>query len=129
MRAPIAKIRISAGNPGWYDPLTNIHLTLIRPEAFVFEGQNVTNIKNAVAFKLVSVIEGDLDQAIKEVPVSNVVREVAPTEEKQTEVIESVKEEVTEVKEEKVEEVAEEKKKTTKKTTKKKTTKKSEVTE
>ena len=33
MRAPIAKIRINAGNPGWYDPLTNIHLTITRPEA------------------------------------------------------------------------------------------------
>ena len=61
MRAPIAKIRISAGNPGWYDPLTNIHLTITRPEAFVYEGQNVTNIKNAVAYKLVSVIEGELE--------------------------------------------------------------------
>ena len=68
MRAPIAKIRISAGNPGWYDPLTNIHLTITRPDAFVYEGQNVTNIKTAVSFKLVHVIEGELEP-IKESPI------------------------------------------------------------
>ena len=120
MRAPIAKIRISAGNPGWYDPLTNIHLTITRPEAFVYEGQNVTNIKNAVAFKLVSVIEGELEaQLIEAETISNVKEEV-----KVEEVVEEVREVVTEepVVEEVVEEVKEEKpaKKTTRKTAKKK---------
>ena len=138
MRAPIAKIRISAGNPGWYDPLTNIHLTITRPDAFVYEGQNVTNIKTAVSFKLVHVIEGELEP-IKESPiittdkveeeVGEVITEVEETEDKeesQVPVEEEAKEEIIEEesveKEEVVEEVVE--KKATKKTTAKKTAKK-----
>lgn len=135
MRAPIAKIRISAGNPGWYDPLTNIHLTITRPDAFVYEGQNVTNIKTAVSFKLVHVIEGDLEP-IKESPiittdkveeeVGEVITEVEETEDKKESQIpaeEEVKEEIIEEESvEKVEEVVE--KKTAKKTTVKKTAKK-----
>lgn len=138
MRAPIAKIRISAGNPGWYDPLTNIHLTITRPDAFVYEGQNVTNIKTAVSFKLVHVIEGELEP-IKESPiittdkveeeVGEVITEVKETENKEESQVpaeEEVKEEIIEEesveKEEVVEEVVE--KKAAKKTTAKKTAKK-----
>lgn len=135
MRAPIAKIRISAGNPGWYDPLTNIHLTITRPDAFVYEGQNVTNIKTAVSFKLVHVIEGELEP-IKESPiittdkveeeVGEVITEVEETEDKEESQVpaeEEVKEEIIEEESvEKVEEVVE--KKTAKKTTVKKTAKK-----
>lgn len=138
MRAPIAKIRISAGNPGWYDPLTNIHLTITRPEALVYEGQNVSNIKNAINYKLVHVVEGDLDLTVREAKaVTEEVREVIvqPVEEVKTKAIEkeevkAVEEEVkTEEASEEVEVVAEEvveeeKKKTTKKATTKKKTKK-----
>ena len=120
MRAPIAKIKISAGNPGWYDPLTNIHLTITRPSAFVYEGQNVSNVKKAVAHKLVYVIEGDLDVVAKEQPVAEPVREVIKKSTK-TEKTEKVEE----VKVEENESVVEEK---PKKTTKKKT-KKTEITE
>ena len=138
MRAPIAKIRISAGNPGWYDPLTNIHLTITRPDAFVYEGQNVTNIKTAVSFKLVHVIEGELEP-IKESPIITTdkveeevgeviteVEEIENKEESQVPAEEEVKEEIIEEesveKEEVVEEVVE--KKAAKKTTAKKTAKK-----
>lgn len=126
MRAPIAKIRIAAGNPGWYDPLTNIHLTITRPDAFVYEGQNVTNIKTAVSFKLVHVVEGELEP-IKESPIT--ATEKVEEKKKVREVIAKVEE--IEVKEEpqvpaeeieKVEEVVE--KKAAKKTTAKKTAKK-----
>lgn len=123
MRAPIAKIKISAGNPGWYDPLTNIHLTITRPSAFVYEGQNVSNVKKAVAHKLVYVVEGDLDVVAKEQPVAEPVREVIKKSTK-TEKAEKI-EKVEEVKVEENEPVVEEK---PKKTTKKKT-KKTEITE
>ena len=92
MRRPIARIRINAGNPGWYDPLTNIHLTISRPEAIVFEGSNTTNIKKGVAHKLVCVVDGDLD--INSVSIENKeeivksVREVAFQPIEQAEVIE-----------------------------------------
>lgn len=82
MRKPIAKIRIAAGNPGWYDSLTNIHLTIARPTAFVYEGQNVTNVKNAIRHRIVSLIEGDLEpisSEIKETPEVEEVRDVIET--------------------------------------------------
>lgn len=122
MRAPIAKIRISAGNPGWYDPLTNIHLTITRPEAFVYEGQNVTNIKTAVSYKLVSVIEGELEAKLAETETTPVIKEEVKVEQ------EEVREVITEEpKEEKVEEVVEEvKEKPAKKTTRKTAKKKAE---
>ena len=130
MRAPIARIRISAGNPGWYDPLTNIHLTITRPEAIVYEGQNVSNIKLAVRHKTVYVIDGELEpRAIIEEPVvQEEVREVIePVKEEKVIVEEEVKEEpqeevVEEAKEEASEEAVKEEK-PAKKTTRKKATK------
>lgn len=128
MRAPIAKIRISAGNPGWYDPLTNIHLTITRPDAFVYEGQNTVNVKSGVAHKLIYVLEGDLDAQVKEVPVAEEVREVVkPVEEKVEEkVVEEVKPAKVEEPQEEIKEEepkVEEEKKPAKKTTKKKAAK------
>lgn len=119
MRRPIARIRINAGNPGWYDPLTNIHLTISRPEAMVFEGSNTTNIKKGVAHKLVCVVDGDLDVNTVSVEtkeeIVKSVREVAqPIEQAQViETKEPVKEEVkveetiVEPVEEKIEEAVE----------------------
>lgn len=137
MRAPIAKIRINAGNPGWYDPLTNIHLTITRPEAFVYEGSNTTNIKRSIIHGLVHIIEGSLEdeKATREAQAVKEVREVAPQVEVKTEevvtndVIPEETQEVTEVteevaKEEVVEEEVVEEKPKAKKTTKKKATKK-----
>lgn len=131
MRAPIAKIRINAGNPGWYDSLTNIHLTITRPEALVYEGSNTTNIKRAVSFGLVHVTEGSLDEEVKIETIAvkkEVVREVAPqvevkTEEVVTEEVKPVEVQTEETQEVAKEEVVEEKPKA-KKTTKKKSTKK-----
>lgn len=136
MRMPIARIRIAAGNPGWYDPLTNIHLTITRPEAFVYEGQNPTNIKTAIACKLVSLIEGSLDPIKKEeepIIVSEPVRGQEPKQEevvvesvkKETAIDEVINEEVTTEEEPKVET----KKRTTRKTTTKKKTTENSVEE
>lgn len=136
MRMPIARIRIAAGNPGWYDPLTNIHLTITRPEAFVYEGQNPTNIKTAIACKLVSLIEGSLDPIKREEEPIIVSEPVRGQEPKQEEVVvESIKEETAtnEVVNEEVtteeEPKAETKKRTTRKTTTKKKTTENSVEE
>ena len=101
MRAPIAKIRINAGNPGWYDPLTNIHLTITRPEAFVYEGSNTTNIRRSVSHGLVHILEGSLEEekATREVETKKEavkeVREVAPQVEEKTEEVVTEKVEET----------------------------------
>lgn len=153
MRRPIARIRINAGNPGWYDSLTNIHLTISRPEAIVYEGSNTTNIKRGVAHKLISVVDGDLDitsvtaeeqaevepKSVREVafqPIvqEEVIEEVTPVEEAEVKVEETITEPVEEIVEEitteeaveTVEETTEEvvEEKPKKKSTRKKTTKK-----
>ena len=146
MRKPIAKIRIAAGNPGWYDSLTNIHLTIARPTAFVYEGQNVTNVKNAIRHRIVSLIEGDLEpisSEIKETPEVEEVRDVIETpvvkeeqqQPKKQKVVkeETVKEEVVKQQEVKTEEVKEqevvEEQQQEKKTTRKKAAKKTESAE
>ena len=128
MRKPIALIRINAGNPGWYDPLTNIHLTIPRPTAYVYEGSNTTNIKKGVFHGLVHVVEGSLEEekTTTEPAVKEEVREVAPQVEDKTEEVKveepAVEEAVTETEEK--EEVVEEKPKAKKTTKKKAATKK-----
>ena len=127
MKMPIARIRIAAGNPGWYDPLTNIHLTITRPEAFVYEGQNPTNIKTAIACKLVSLIERSLDPNKREEETIIVNETVRVQEPKQEEVVvESIKEEsaTDEVVNEEVTTEEEPKVETKKRTTRRTTTKK-----
>lgn len=60
----LATIRLAIGNVGWYDPLTNIHLTLSRPFAHIYEGMNVTNVKRGVEYKTVMVVDGDLSPSL-----------------------------------------------------------------
>lgn len=57
----IAIIRLAAGNVGWYDRLTSIHLTISNPTAEVEAGMNLANIKKAVKCKTVNILSGDLN--------------------------------------------------------------------
>lgn len=129
MRKPIARLRIAVGNPGWYDSLTNIHLTITKPEALVYEGQNTSNIKLGVAHKLIYIVEGSLDAVKQDVLEKDEVK-TEPAKTKVEEKKEPVKAESKKEKDEEVREAnksekednVEEKKKPTKKkaTTKKK---------
>lgn len=103
MRTVLAKVRLATGNVGWYDPLTNIHLTIQSPEAFVYEGQNTSNLKKGVMYKTITVIGGSLSEpsntvtptkvkTIVEQPTS--VKEEEPKEEKVEEAV--VEQEVVE---------------------------------
>ena len=142
MRAPIAKIRINAGNPGWYDPLTNIHLTITRPEALVYEGSNTTNIKRSISHGLIHILEGSLEEQTDNTEIEakqeivKEVREVNPQVETKTEevITETVEEKVVVEETEEATNVVEKKitknKTKTKKTSaRKKTTKKEKDTE
>lgn len=60
MAEPIAKIKLAPGNVGWYDSLTNIVLTKAQPEAVVYSGKNVINIKKAIREGKVLLQEGSL---------------------------------------------------------------------
>lgn len=116
MREPIAKVRIAVGNPGWYDSLTNIHLTIARPEAIVYEGQNTTNLKMGVAHKLIYVVEGSLDyvkkaQQVVEPQQSKVEAPHKEVDKKDEEIVREAIEPIKEVEEEEKKKVV--KKKTT----------------
>lgn len=121
MRTVLAKVRLATGNVGWYDPLTNIHLTIQRPEAFVYEGQNTSNLKRGVMYKTITVVSGSLfepSNTVTPTKVKTVVEQPIP-EKKEESIEKAIEEPVKEKVEETIEEeVVEEKPK--KKTTRKK---------
>ena len=45
---PIGKIILNKKMIGWVDNVNRIHLTIKNPEAFIYPGQNLTLIKQAV---------------------------------------------------------------------------------
>ncbi len=47
MKQPIGKIRLSEKRLGWTDNLNGIVLTIRKPEALIYEGQNLTLINQA----------------------------------------------------------------------------------
>lgn len=47
MKEPIGKIILSKKMIGWTDNLNGIVLTIRKPEAFIYEGQNLTLINQA----------------------------------------------------------------------------------
>lgn len=131
-----AIIKLADGNVGFYDNLTQIHLTILSPLGRVYEGMNTTNLQRGVVCNTIEVLEGSLtSDIVEEEPMVSVpMEELTPAEkveEKVPEVVEPEKkeedttEEVTEEKaEEKAEESEEEVKetKTRKRRTSKKTT-------
>lgn len=56
----IARITLNPGRVGWFDPMTNIHLTLSAPETFVTKNMNTKNIQKAVNAKIIRVLWGSL---------------------------------------------------------------------
>ena len=128
-----AIIKLADGNVGFYDNLTQIHLTILSPLGRVYEGMNTTNLQRGVACNTIEVLEGSLTSTpVEEKPVvSTPMEELTPAEkveeEKVPEVVEPEKKEedtTEEVTEEKAEESEEEVKetKTRKRRTSKKTT-------
>ena len=61
MRKVIATIRLERGQTGYYDKLTNIHLTLTNPIGYVYEGMNVSVLKRSVKAKRIGIVSGSLE--------------------------------------------------------------------
>lgn len=59
-RKRIATIKLNSGQGGFYDELTNIHLTVANPIAHLYAGQNLTNIRKGVAVGHLNLTEGTL---------------------------------------------------------------------
>lgn len=104
MRSVLAKVRLTTGNVGWYDPLTNIHLTIQKPEAYVYEGMNTKNLAQGVRYKTITVVDGSLTGPSQPVVPTKPVEPMKPVEQE-------IKVEVDkepEIAEETIEEVADE---------------------
>lgn len=147
MRKIIAKIGLTRGQVGFYDPLTNIHLTITKPFADIYQGMNTSRIRASIKSGRLKLVSGCLDPielkednttqpkatTDKKVETKQEVKEevvVAKEEIKQEKVIEETPV-ITEVKEEVVEEIKQEVKEETevKPKTEKKSKKKSKKTE
>ena len=100
MGKAIAKVKLAPGNVAWYDSLTNIYITLESPEAFVYEGDDLTNIKEAIRHNCVLLKEGTF-------PSLGEVQEIE-VEEKVEELQQEVKDEVVQQEEKLVEEAQDE---------------------
>ena len=106
-----AIIKLADGNVGFYDNLTQIHLTILSPLGKVYEGMNTTNLQRGVVCNTIEVLEGSLTSDIVE--EEKVPEVVEPEPEKE----EIATEEKAEESEEEVKETKTRKKRTSKKTT------------
>ena len=97
MKRAIAKIRLAPGNAGWFDPLTNIYLTLSKKECFVYNDQDVSNIRKAIKENKLVLKEGKLPSPVSEdskevVKAKPVKKHVKPKEDKVVEKVEVIEE-------------------------------------
>lgn len=60
----IAKIKLSPGKVGFYDHLSNIHLTLGSPTAYVPSGTNCAALRRNLKAGLIELLEGTLGEDI-----------------------------------------------------------------
>lgn len=94
MRIKIADIRLAPGQVGFYDELTNIHLTLTKPYGSVYQGMNTSGLQRSVNSGRLILTWGSLRPtpvaASEEAPISQPVAEKAKA-------AQLVKEEVKEV--------------------------------
>lgn len=54
-------IKLAPGHIGWFDPITSIHLTMAKNKAIVKPGMNLTNIKSALADRIILIEQGILE--------------------------------------------------------------------
>ena len=62
MANKIATVRLSPGQVGYYDDLSRIHLTIGRPEGYVFAGMNCSQLRRSVKAGTITVVEGSLGE-------------------------------------------------------------------
>ena len=88
MKEKIAEIKLSPGQVGFYDELTNIHLTIASPFGQVYRGMNTSRIKASVASKKLILLSGtlSLDEIIaNEMKSAEAVEAPVAVEAKETE--------------------------------------------
>ena len=89
-KQPIAKIRLASGEVGYYDDYSRIYLSVANPEAYIYPGTNLFQIKRSIKSGRLRLIEGSLSEPVVEQPAvtSGICSPKAP------EVVMEVKDEV-----------------------------------
>ena len=113
-RIPIAIIKLTPGEAGYYDEYSRIYLSSTRPDAVIYSGTNCTQIKRSIKSGRLRLVSGGFDkpvtepiveqqapvitEEVKEAPVQEeevkTKEEVAPTIDTEEQAPEEVKEEV-----------------------------------
>lgn len=92
MRIKIAELRLAPGQVGFYDELTNIHLTLTSPFASVYQGMNTSRLQQSVNSGRLILVSGSLKpapvRAAEEVVVETKTVKAAETKVQQAKVVE-----------------------------------------
>lgn len=89
----IAKIKLSSGNVGWYEPLSRIHLTLSNPIAEVKAGTKLEGIRKSLAYGTIILLEGSVDEE-EILDIVSEVKTLSITEEQFEDQIEELSEKV-----------------------------------
>lgn len=84
----IAIVKLGVGRAGFYDELTNIHLTLSQPTAKLYAHQNLKNIKRALKSGALTIIQGSITEPV---PVTQTEPKPEPKQELKPEPIPEVK--------------------------------------
>ena len=103
MKKIIASVKLAPGNRGFFDPLTGINLKSNKL-GYIYEGDNVTNIRKAIREGKLKIVGGKIPPAIhikpKTKPVceekeeSIVIEQIKEIEERIKEIEETIKEEL-----------------------------------
>ena len=67
-KQPIAKIRLASGEVGYYDDYSRIYLSVANPEAYIYPGTNLFQIKRSIKSGRLRLIEGSLSEPVVEQP-------------------------------------------------------------
>ena len=68
-KQPIAKIRLASGEVGYYDDYSRIYLSVANPEAYIYPGTNLFQIKRSIKSGRLRLIEGSLSEPVVEQPI------------------------------------------------------------
>lgn len=85
MKKIIASIKLAPGVRGYFDPLTGIKITPSSKTAYIYENDNVDNIRRAIKEGKIKIVGGQLPPAISIKPITK-KEEVKKPVEKEPEV-------------------------------------------
>ena len=93
-KQPIARIRLAYGEVGYYDEYSRIYLSVTSPEAYIYPGTNLYQIKKSIKSGRLRLIEGSLTESAEKKSVTEKIEENIAANVKK----ESAKEEIVTVK-------------------------------